>query len=153
MPNNPRGQVEETADASFADILNEFESTTRAARQDAGAPAKGKAKGKPSGPPPRRGTVAGISGDFVLIDYGVKSEGVIPSADLLDAEGNLSVKRGDTFEVAVTGRDRSSSDTASGQCKVAAGDFCSAFEGSERLRGCPLLIWLSFMLRSTATAN
>jgi len=104
MPNNPRGQVEETADVSFADILNEFETTSRAARADAAGPAKGKAKGKQSGPPPRRGTVAGISGDFVLIDYGVKSEGVIPSADLLDAEGKLSVKRGDSFEVAVTGR-------------------------------------------------
>src|SRR5450755_2486542 len=103
MPKNP-GQVEETADTSFADILNEFETTTRAARTDASAPAKGKAKGKPSGPPPRRGTVAGISGDFVLIDYGVKSEGVIPSADLLDKDGNLTVKRGDTFEVAITGR-------------------------------------------------
>ena len=44
-----------------------------------------------------------MSGDFLLIDYGEKAEGVIASADLLDAEGNLSVKRGDSFDVAITG--------------------------------------------------
>jgi hypothetical protein len=32
-----------------------------------------------------------VSVDSVLIDYGEKSEGVIPTADLLDADGNLSV--------------------------------------------------------------
>src|SRR5437899_172632 len=99
MPNN---QVEETADQSFADILKEFESS-QPARPQAEAP-KGRGKGKPSGPPPRIGTVAGVSGDFVLVDYGAKSEGVIPSASLLDKEGNLSVKRGDQFPVAITGR-------------------------------------------------
>lgn len=103
MPKNPQGPVEETADVSFADILNEFESSHRAPARDENAP-KGKAKGKPAGPPPRRGTVAGVSGDFVLVDYGVKSEGVIPAADLRDAEGNLSVKPGDSFDVAITGR-------------------------------------------------
>jgi small subunit ribosomal protein S1 len=47
--------------------------------------------------------VVGIAGDFVLIDHGAKSEGVMPSADLRDAEGNLTVKVGDTFDVAITG--------------------------------------------------
>jgi len=46
-----------------------------------------------------------LSTDFVLIDYGRKSEGAIPSADLLDTEGSLSVKIGDSFDVAVTGYD------------------------------------------------
>src|SRR5678815_317848 len=32
-----------------------------------------------------------------------RSEGIIPSADLMDATGNLTVKRGDTFDVAITG--------------------------------------------------
>ncbi|HEV8261372.1 MAG TPA: 30S ribosomal protein S1 [Burkholderiales bacterium] len=100
MVNDPREKSDETADTSFADILNEFESTSRVARQGG---AKGKGKNKPSGPPPRRGTVVGVSGDFVLIDYGDKAEGVIPSADLLDADGNLGVKRGDSFDVAITG--------------------------------------------------
>src|SRR5206468_6556152 len=44
-----------------------------------------------------------VGGDFVLIDFGGKAEGVIPVADLLDSDGNLSVKRGDSFDVAITG--------------------------------------------------
>jgi small subunit ribosomal protein S1 len=104
MQKDPQGQGEEPADESFADILNEFESASRAARKDAAGPAgKGKGKRKPGGQPPRRGTVVGLSGDFVLVDYGDKAEGVIPRADLLDADGNLSVKSGDSFDVAITG--------------------------------------------------
>ncbi len=103
MSNTPTQQVDETADVSFADILKEFESS-QAPREEAAPGAKGKGKGKPAGPAPRRGTVAGISGDFMLVDYGAKSEGVIPTADLLDAEGKLIVKRGDTFDIAITGR-------------------------------------------------
>src|SRR5436309_12711496 len=88
MQDDSREPPEEAADASFADILKEFEAAERRA---------------PSGGP-RRGTVVGISGDYVLIDYGSKAEGVIPSADLLDRDGKLTVKRGDTFDVAITGR-------------------------------------------------
>jgi small subunit ribosomal protein S1 len=95
---------DETAEMSFADILNEFESTQQVGRprKVAGGKARGKGRHKPAAPS-RQGTVVGISGDVVLIDYGEKSEGVIPCADLRDAEGNLSVKRGDTFDVSVTG--------------------------------------------------
>ena len=50
-----------------------------------------------------RGTVVGVSDDFILVDYGGKSEGIISSADLLDAEGKLSVKQGDMFDVTITG--------------------------------------------------
>ncbi len=88
MQDDSREPPEEAADASFGDILKEFEAAERRA---------------PSGGP-RRGTVVGISGDYVLIDYGSKAEGVIPSADLLDRDGKLTVKRGDTFNVAITGR-------------------------------------------------
>ena len=56
---------------------------------------KWRGRGKKEATPGRRGTVVGVSGDYVLVDYGAKSEGVIPSADLLDAEGKLSVQRGD----------------------------------------------------------
>src|SRR6476661_8374949 len=99
-----RPEHEESADRSFADILNEFESASRASGKKT-APRAGKGKGRNKGPAPsaQRGTVVGISGDFVLIDYGSKSEGVIPASDLRDPEGNLGVKRGDTFDVAVTG--------------------------------------------------
>lgn len=99
MPNNARAEVEEQSDVSFGDILKEFESH-RPAREESGA----KGPSKSSATPARRGTVAGISGDWVLVDFGAKSEGVIPAADLTDAEGKLTVKRGDSFEVAITGR-------------------------------------------------
>jgi small subunit ribosomal protein S1 len=104
---NDRPEHEESADRSFADILNEFESANPPAEKKKGPVRGGKGKGRNKGPAPagQRGTVVGISGDFVLIDYGAKSEGVIPAADLRDPDGNLSVKRGDTFDVAVTGFD------------------------------------------------
>src|SRR5215831_3480753 len=103
MPND-RPEREESADRSFADILKEFESASRPADKKPSTRG-GKGKGRHKGPAPsaKRGTVVGVSGDFVLIDYGAKSEGVIPAADLRDPDGNLSVKRGDTFDVAVTG--------------------------------------------------
>src|SRR5215467_8453372 len=110
MSNDPREQNGAEDERSFADILNEFESTTCPAdKRSAGGRGKqrgkGRGRGRPAGAPPLRGTVVGISGDFVLVDYGAKSEGVIPRADLLDAEGNLIVQRGETFDVAVTGFD------------------------------------------------
>src|SRR5262245_2617924 len=107
MPNDPQKQDDDTTERSFADILNEFESASRGPGKAAKptGKGKGKGKGKPAAPAPLRGTVVGVSGDFVLIDYGAKAEGVIPAADLVDADGNLSVKRGDTFDVAITGYD------------------------------------------------
>ena len=90
MSDEQKEQREETADKSFADILNEFENASRSPSNNA-APGKRKGKRRPSGPPPLRGTVVGVSEDFVLIDYGGKSEGIIPSANLLDADRNLSV--------------------------------------------------------------
>ena len=106
MSNDSHQEGDETQDRSFADILKEFETTSRAtAKEKDKSRAKGKGRGRsrPGPPPPLKGTVVGISSDFVLVDYGGKSEGMIMSADLLDAEGNLSVKRGDTFDVAITG--------------------------------------------------
>ena len=100
MSKDPQEQAQESADQSFADILNEFEKTHAAGKKSAASKTKNKVKGKgrSSGPPPLRGTVVGVSGDVVLVDYGGKAEGLISSADLLDAEGKLSVKRGDTFD-------------------------------------------------------
>src|SRR5215471_18096383 len=104
MSKDPREQSDETADRSFADILKEFESTSRAAAKDKekGKP-RGKGRGRQAGPSGPRGTVVSISSDFVLVDYGGKSEGIIPASDLKDGEGNLTVKQGDTFDVAITG--------------------------------------------------
>ena len=105
MQNDQLPPDAQSDDQSFADILNEFESTNQSARPASAPTAKGKGRGKkrPSSSPPLRGTVVGVAGDSVLIDYGAKSEGVIPVADLRDREGNLTVKQGDTFDVAITG--------------------------------------------------
>src|SRR5439155_27052317 len=88
MENDSREPPEDAADVPFADILKEFEAAGK--RPPAGGP--------------RRGTVVGISGDYVLVDFGSKAEGVISAADLLDRDGKLTVKRGDTFDVAITCR-------------------------------------------------
>jgi len=105
MHDDPPKQGEEAPDESFADILNEFEKSTRTATTAKGkgkGPGKGRGRSRPAASA-LHGTVVGVSGDFILIDYGAKSEGVIPAADLRGADGNLSVKRGDSFDVAITG--------------------------------------------------
>src|SRR5919108_3756732 len=93
MQNDSHRHDDEPPEASFADILKDFEAAERGASRAS----------RPKTPGHRQGTVVGISGDYVLIDYGSKAEGVIPRADLLDADGKLTVQRGDTFDVAITG--------------------------------------------------
>src|SRR5688572_9420595 len=104
MLNNPSEQNEGTNDKSFADILNEFESANRPAQHDSRrSSAKVKGRGRPAPRPALIGTVVGISDDYVLVDYGAKSEGVVSATGLRDKDGNLTVKIGDTFNVAITG--------------------------------------------------
>jgi small subunit ribosomal protein S1 len=45
------------------------------------------------------GTVLKVTPQYVLVDIGYKSEGVIPVAELQDHEGNLRVQRGDEISV------------------------------------------------------
>jgi small subunit ribosomal protein S1 len=138
MSKEPREQEDQTSDKSFADILNEFENASRAKTQKTDAPGKRKRKGRPSGPPPLRGTVVGISGDFVLVDFGGKSEGVIAAADLRDAEGNLTVNRGDTFDVTITGFDKKGMATLSRVAGPRPRDWDAltrAFEAKEVIAG------------------
>ncbi|MFP4154198.1 MAG: 30S ribosomal protein S1 [Halothiobacillaceae bacterium] len=47
------------------------------------------------------GTVVDISGDFVIVDAGLKSEGVIPAEQFRDENGELTVHVGDKVEVAL----------------------------------------------------
>ena len=106
MANDPQKQPDDAADVSFADILNEFESSNRPAARESAAPAgKGRGRNKRPASPSHRGTVVGVSGDFVLIDYGAKSEGMIPASDLRDREGQLTVKLGDSFDVSIVSFD------------------------------------------------
>ncbi|OYV29119.1 MAG: 30S ribosomal protein S1, partial [Halothiobacillus sp. 20-54-6] len=47
------------------------------------------------------GTVVAITGDFVVIDTGLKSEGVIPAAEFFDENGELTIKVCDKVDVAL----------------------------------------------------
>jgi small subunit ribosomal protein S1 len=103
MSKGSQEQSEDPENESFGDILKEFESSHKVTRQSTGKSGRGRGKRQERPSSAVRGTVVGISSDTVLIDYGAKSEGIIPVASLRDKEGNLTVKRGDTFDVTVTG--------------------------------------------------
>src|SRR5436190_23881609 len=100
MMENPNSQSEENNEQSFAEILKEFESSKRPAAGSAkqAGRGKGKSKGRAPARPPLRGTVVGISEEDVLVDFGGKSEGVIAATDLRDAQGDLTVKMGESFD-------------------------------------------------------
>ncbi len=88
--------------------------------------------------PSHRGTVVGVSGDFVLIDYGAKSEGMIPAADLRDREGQLTVKLGDSFDVSIIGFDNEGMATLSRTTGPRPRDWdglTRAFENKEIVAG------------------
>jgi len=77
----------------FGQILAEFEQEAPAKRDD---PAVGQ---KVSG------QILSIGEEWGFVDLGTKSEGRIAAAELKDAEGNLTVKEGDTLEATVSGTD------------------------------------------------
>jgi len=47
------------------------------------------------------GTVVDIDGDFVIVNAGLKSEGVIPASQFMDNDGNIEVAVGDQVEVSL----------------------------------------------------
>jgi small subunit ribosomal protein S1 len=71
---------------SFAEILAQFEESHRSE----------------SGP--RQGTVLAVSNDSVVVDIGLKTEGVIPAEAFRKADGSLGVEPGDLVTVTITGR-------------------------------------------------
>lgn len=73
------------SDASFADILSEFEQSHKASEEAGGG---------------RPGIVVDINDEFVVLDIGMKTEGVIGVADF---RSELP-KRGDELQVSITGR-------------------------------------------------
>ncbi len=79
------------SDVSFAELLSEFEQAHRHV---------------PDGPGESRlGQVVAVSGDAVVVDVGLKIEGMLPADDLRDASGRLTVQPGDQLRVAIKGRD------------------------------------------------
>ena len=84
---------ESTENKDFGQILAEFE-------QAAPAKSQGPAAGQKVS-----GKILSIGDEWVFVDLGGKSEGRIGTAELKDAEGNLTVKEGDTLDATVTGTD------------------------------------------------
>src|SRR4051794_21395107 len=77
----------------FGQVLAEFEQE---------APAKSE---EPTVGQKVSGKVLSLGDEWVFLDLGTKAEGRIGAAELKDAEGNLTVKEGDTLEATVTGTD------------------------------------------------
>ena len=57
------------------------------------------------------GTVVAVDGDFVIVNAGLKSEGVIPRDQFIDDEGKLSITVGDQVKVALVSLEDGSGET------------------------------------------
>lgn len=85
------------------------------------------------------GTVVDISDDFVLVNAGLKSEGMIPRSQFLNVDGELEVAVGDQIEVALDtmedgfGSTRLSRERA--KRNQAWGQLEKAFESEESVTG------------------
>src|SRR3954469_21956297 len=83
----------------FGQILAEFEQKS--------APKKEREKGEKESKGPQKvsGKILSIGEEWIFVDLGGKAEGRIAAAELKDAEGNLTVKAGDSIDATVTGTD------------------------------------------------
>src|SRR6476661_3629754 len=79
-------------ETSFGDILTQFE-------QEQSEHAAHDAPGQTL-----QGTVVTVQDDNVVVDIGRKTEGIIPTENLRDDTGAITVKAGDTITVNLTGR-------------------------------------------------
>jgi small subunit ribosomal protein S1 len=95
-PQEAAAKPQEAADEKkgFGEILAEFEHDAPKKKRDEQA-AGSKVSGK----------ILSVGEEWVFVDVGGKSEGRIAAAELKDAEGNLTVKEGDTLEATITGTD------------------------------------------------
>jgi small subunit ribosomal protein S1 len=84
------GQVAPSEDASFGEILSQFEQESRESV---------------SATPGQRveGTVVVVHDDVIYVDVGRKTDGVIPAEKMRDEAGNIVVKPGDKIMVNVLG--------------------------------------------------
>lgn len=91
------------ANQDFGTILAEFEQQSGA--QQPSAP--NKKEGRSGGGQSQKvsGKILSIGDEWVFVDLGGKAEGRIAAAELKDAEGNLTVKEGDSIDATVTGTD------------------------------------------------
>src|SRR6185503_13742804 len=76
----------ESGGGDFSALLDTYEKETAASKQEGEIV---------------RGTVVGISDQYVLVDIGYKSEGVVAREEFVDRQGNITVKRGDEVDVLI----------------------------------------------------
>ncbi|HST22123.1 MAG TPA: 30S ribosomal protein S1 [Blastocatellia bacterium] len=76
----------ESGGGDFSALLDNYEKETAASKQEGEIV---------------RGTVVGISEQYVLVDIGYKSEGVVAREEFVDRQGNITVKRGDEVDVLI----------------------------------------------------
>ncbi|HVS04474.1 MAG TPA: S1 RNA-binding domain-containing protein [Thermoanaerobaculia bacterium] len=88
------GTVSPGDDRDFGDILAAFE------RQQAGQPQRDVAVGDKV-----EGRIVGFGEDSAFVDLGLKAEGIVPLAELTDAEGERTAAIGDTVEALVTAKE------------------------------------------------
>mgnify|MGYP005856524305 FL=1 len=85
------------------------------------------------------GTVVEITNDSVIVNAGLKSEGVIPRSQFLSPEGNLEVAVGDTVAVALDAVEDGNGVTRLSREKAkrfAAWDYLEkAFEAGDTVKG------------------
>lgn len=79
----PAGEENKSEEKSFAEMFNENEAT-----QDRLEPGQ-----------KVRAEIVRITKEWIFIDLGGKSEGALALAELLDQEGNPTVKEGDAIDV------------------------------------------------------
>jgi len=107
-PLDPEQEVSASSDSSFGDILSEYEQAHRTARAEEGG---------------RTGTVVAVNADNVVVDIGLKMEGVVPVSAFA---GDLP-QPGESIQVSITGRDAEGYYTLS-RIRVARPKDWSAFE-------------------------
>jgi len=83
-------EAKSASEQSFGDILNQFE-------QQHHAPQKGEAA--------REGTVVAVTAENIILDIGMKQDGMLPIESARDEAGQIPVKPGDKMQVTITGRD------------------------------------------------
>jgi small subunit ribosomal protein S1 len=91
LPTDPETPVPTTpepsaVESSFGDILTQFEESHRQEGEK------------------RQGAVVTVSDDNIVVDIGLKTEGVIPAEEFRDPSGKLDVAVGDRVVVSVKGR-------------------------------------------------
>jgi small subunit ribosomal protein S1 len=109
----------ESGSKGFADLFAEYESS-----------ATSEPTRKPRVGEELTGTVVAISAEAVFVDVGAKAEGVIERAELLDADGQLTVAVGDsvTARVADLRNDNITLRKRMGRGDQAGGELAQAFE-------------------------